>query len=168
MNVLPHAARRCAVALLLVPLVCGADGVLRGELPTARASADVPGVQVTALPSGAWMKRLPGQTLPGDSAGARASPLPAGVSVQQAGAAQMQVFAGQTAAVPSARPPGLTARQSGGAMLLEMPGQRLAAERSAGTSAAPVLPAGVRIVDLSPNEALPLNPLPNTLYRRTN
>lgn len=168
MNVLPHAARRCAVALLLVPLACGADGVLRGELPTARASADAPGVQVTALPSGAWMKRLPGQTLPGDAAGARASPLPAGVSVQQAGGGQMLVLGGQPGAAASARPPGLTARQSGGVMLLEMPGQRQATERSSAAPATPVLPAGGRIVDLAPNEALPVNPQPNTLYRRLN
>lgn len=165
MNALALGARRVAVVLLLTPLLCAADGLLRGELPAARPSTEASGVQVTVLPSGALMKRLPGQPLPGDATLARAAPLPAGVSVQQAGAAQMLVLANASPAGTTARPPGATVRQSGASLLLETPAQRAVAERAAAVAA---LPAGVRIVDLSPSEPLPLNPEPNTLYRRPN
>lgn len=167
MNRLPLAARRCAAVVLLAPLACSADGLLRGSLPAARESADPAGVQITALPSGALMKRMPGQGGPGDAASARETPLPPGVSVQTSGAALMRVMAGQPAESVGARPSGLTSRQAGGAMLLEMPGQRLATERAAAPPAA-ALPAGVRIVVLSATEPLPANPQPHTLYRRSN
>lgn len=171
MNALIFAARHGAVLMLLVPLACAAAGLLRGALPSGRPSVDPPGVQVIQLPTGALLKRMPGQAGPGDSAAApagRAAPLPAGVTLQQSGAAQMQVLAG-TAAVPaSARPGGLTARPSGGALLLEMPGQRSLGAPAAGPAAPMALPGGVRIVDLAANEPLPLNPQPNTLYRRQN
>lgn len=162
MTALPFAARRCVAVLLLVPMACAADGLLRGALPAARPSTDPAGVQVTALPSGALLKRMPGQALPGDAAAARAAPLPAGVSVQQSGSALMQVLPGQASESAPARPPGSTVRQAGGALLLEMPGPRQAAERLA----AQAPPTGVRVVDLSATEPLPVNPQPDTLYRR--
>lgn len=169
MTVLHLAARRCALAVLLTPLVCAADGLLRGSMPGGRPGPDPAGVQVMQLPSGAQMKRLPGQPLAGDPATASAAPeagLPAGVSVQQSGAAQMQVMAGSQAVVSTARPTGLASRQSGGAVLLELPGQRSPTAALSGVAAATTVPAGVRIVDLSATEPLPLNPQPNTLYRR--
>lgn len=159
------AAHRAAVLLLLAPLACGADGLLRGAMPVGRPSLDPPGVQVIPLPSGALVKRMPGQAWPGDAAAtpaARAAPVPAGVSVQQSGSAQMQVLAGGPAVVPTARPAGLAVRQAGGALLLEVAGQRSPAP----AAAVAVLPAGVRVVDLSPSEPLPVNPQPHTLYRR--
>lgn len=163
------AAPRCALVLLLMPLACAADGVLRGTLPGGRANADPPEMQVTTLPSGALMKRMPGQRIPSDPAAApsaREARLGAGVSVQQSGAAQLQVMAGSTPPAVAARPAGLTVRQLGGAQLLEVPGQRSPVLAVDGVAAAAPLPAGVRVVELAADEPLPLNPQPNTLYRR--
>lgn len=168
MNVVRLAAWHVAAAGLLLPLACAADGLLRGSLPGPTVvTADPLGMQVIPLPSGALLRRLPGQVLPGDpgaappASGAR---LAAGVTVEQSGAAQLRVRGAPASPTPAPQVAGLTVRQVGAAQLRELPAARSLAQ-VAPADVPPAL-AGLVVVDLAPGQPLPAQPAPATLYRR--
>lgn len=168
MNALRLAGTSGALALLLVSAAWASDGVLRGSLPVAAPqSVDPPGLLITRLPSGALLKQMPGQPIPAEPAGtptARVVGLARGVSVQQVGAAQMQVL-GNSPVVLQTSPPGeVSVRQIGNASLRETAGVR--SSPAATLKVAAPLPPGVRVVDLPAGQPLPANPAPNTLYRQ--
>lgn len=168
MNVFRLAGGAGLLSLLLVPAAWGSDGVLRGSVPgAAPQSVDLPGVQVMRLPSGSLLKRLPGQQMAGEPAAASTVGVVAlarGVSVQQLGAAQLQVLGNPPMAPVTAPPADMSVRQIGPARLRELAGARSAA--LAVVTATAVRPVGARVVDLPAGAPVPAWPAPDTLYRR--
>lgn len=172
MKVLCQVACSGLLPLMLLPAAWAADGVLRGSLPVAAPqSVDPPGLQITRLPSGSLLKRMPGQQLVGESIVAPAvasavgvAGLARGESVQQIGAAQMKLPSSPPVASEAAPQFEFSTRQIGNARLRELPAMRAAPP--AALKASTALPAGVQIVDLPAGQPVPAHPAPGTLYRR--
>lgn len=161
-------ARRVAgIAMLCLPLLAPAQGLLRGDEPARpRPRADPPETQSVKLPSGQLVKRLPGDGLSAAAAASAPTKADAAWTVQQAGNAQLRVITppGGTPAATASRGPDLSVRQVGQARVLEIRGEGTPGLPTAAGGAA--LPAGVAVVDLPAGQAPPSPPAPNTIYRR--
>lgn len=156
------------MAAAVLPGLCAAQMVLPSPVPLAtRSLPDPAGVQVVRLPDGSSVKRLPGDDGATATSAARVATAaaPAGAKIVQNG--NVLMLAGREEAATaslSAVPVALVARQVGDTRVLELRGQpTLGADT---TTAAQAVPRGVRVVDLPAGAPLPLQPEPNTLYRR--
>lgn len=155
------------MATAVWPALCAAQTVLPSPDPRPpRPLPDPPGVQVVRMPDGSSVKRLPGDDAFAAAASARVAnaPLPAGVKLVQNGNVLMLAGREETTAALAAAPLPLSVRQVGDTRVLELRGQpTIGAETAAVVQA---VPRGVRVVDLPAGAPLPLDPEPNTLYRR--